>query len=596
MPVVDQDFLRTLKDKLNIVDIAGGYFSLEKRGSNYWACCPFHHEKTASFSINESGQFYHCFGCGASGDVIKLVSEMESLDFIDTVKLLAERAGLQMPQTAVDSRRTAENKRRRDTILKIMNDCAHFYLDNLNSGNADAHIQYILNRKIPANVVRSFGLGASLNFDELPSFLLRKGYSKQDILDSGTVNEVKGRLVDAQGGRLIFPIINALDEVVAFGGRILGKADFAKYKNTKETVVFNKSKTLYNINLLKKLKRSQTIKEVIMVEGYMDAISLYSSGFKNVVASMGTSLTQDQARLIKRYTDTVLISYDGDAAGQKANLRGLDILKGEGLNVKVVPLPDGLDPDDVIKQRGAEGYRQCLEAAMPLIDYKLLVLEKSYDLEKSEDKRRFVAEAIKIIKTADSAAEQEDLLKKLRDKTGYTYESLNRDLASSPSQLEIKPDVREERSDNASASLKASRFVIAGLLFGADYTKDTDISQIPFVNDIHVILAKYVLSKRMLGERIHLSEIFEFFEENSPEYEELGRILDYSDGSGLEGAVAEKYYFDSILKLKLDFIDGEVGELSKKLGAVSDIDERNKLAQRITELIKQKEKLKHGVQ
>ena len=596
MPVVDQDFLRTLKDKLNIVDIAGGYFSLEKRGSNYWACCPFHHEKTASFSINESGQFYHCFGCGASGDVIKLVSEMESLDFIDTVKLLAERAGLQMPQTAVDSRRTAENKRRRDTILKIMNDCAHFYLDNLNSGNADAHIQYILNRKIPANVVRSFGLGASLNFDELPRFLLRKGYSKQDILDSGTVNEVKGRLVDAQGGRLIFPIINALDEVVAFGGRILGKADFAKYKNTKETVVFNKSKTLYNINLLKKLKRSQTIKEVIMVEGYMDAISLYSSGFKNVVASMGTSLTQDQARLIKRYTDTVLISYDGDAAGQKANLRGLDILKGEGLNVKVVPLPDGLDPDDVIKQRGAEGYRQCLEAAMPLIDYKLLVLEKSYDLEKSEDKRRFVAEAIKIIKTADSAAEQEDLLKKLRDKTGYTYESLNRDLASSPSQLEIKPDVREERSDNASASLKASRFVIAGLLFGADYTKDTDISQIPFVNDIHVILAKYVLSKRMLSERIHLSEIFEFFEENSPEYEELGRILDYSDGSGLEGAVAEKYYFDSILKLKLDFIDGEVGELSKKLGAVSDIDERNKLAQRITELIKQKEKLKHGVQ
>lgn len=596
MPVVDQDFLRTLKDKLNIVDIAGGYFSLEKRGSNYWACCPFHHEKTASFSINESGQFYHCFGCGASGDVIKLVSEMESLDFIDTVKLLAERAGLQMPQTAVDSRRTAENKRRRDTILKIMNDCAHFYLDNLNSGNADAHIQYILNRKIPANVVRSFGLGASLNFDELPRFLLRKGYSKQDILDSGTVNEVKGRLVDAQGGRLIFPIINALDEVVAFGGRILGKADFAKYKNTKETVVFNKSKTLYNINLLKKLKRSQTIKEVIMVEGYMDAISLYSSGFKNVVASMGTSLTQDQARLIKRYTDTVLISYDGDAAGQKANLRGLDILKGEGLNVKVVPMPDGLDPDDVIKQRGAEGYRQCLEAAMPLIDYKLLVLEKSYDLEKSEDKRRFVAEAIKIIKTADSAAEQEDLLKKLRDKTGYTYESLNRDLASSPSQLEIKPDVREERSDNASASLKASRFVIAGLLFGADYTKDTDISQIPFVNDIHVILAKYVLSKRMLGERIHLSEIFEFFEENSPEYEELGRILDYSDGSGLEGAVAEKYYFDSILKLKLDFIDGEVGELSKKLGAVSDIDERNKLAQRITELIKQKEKLKHGVQ
>ena len=596
MPVLDQEFLRTLKDKLNIVDVAGGYFSLEKRGSNYWACCPFHHEKTASFSVNESGQFYHCFGCGASGDVIKLVSEMESLDFIDTVKLLAGRAGLQMPALAADSGRTAELKRRRDAILKIMNDCAHFYLDNLNSGKADAHIQYILNRKIPSGVVRSFGLGASLNFTDLPAYLLKKGYSRQDIVDSGAVNEVDGRLVDAQGGRLIFPIINALDEVVAFGGRVLKKTDFAKYKNTRETSVFNKSKTLYNINLLKKLKRSQTIREVIMVEGYMDTISLYSSGFRNVVASMGTSLTQDQARLIKRYADTVLISYDGDAAGQKANLRGLDILKGEGLNVKVVPLPDGLDPDDVIKQRGADGYRRCLDAAMPLIDYKLSVLSKGYDLTKSEDKRRYASEAIRLIKTADSAAEQEDLLKKLRDATGYTYESLNRDLAAAPSQLEIKSDKREERADSANASLKASRFVIASLLFGADYTRDTDVKGIPFTNQIHQILARYILSKRLMEEQVHLSEIFEFFEENTSEYDELTRILDYSDGAGLTGEVAEKYYADSLVRLRTDFIDGEIDELSAKITSSDDVGERKRCAARITELLKQKEKIKNGVQ
>ena len=596
MSALDQDFLRTLKDKLNIVDVAGGYFSLEKRGANYWACCPFHHEKTASFSVNESGQFYHCFGCGASGDVIKLVSEMESLDFMDTVKLLAERAGLPMPQTAVDSRRTAENKRRRDTILKIMNDCAHFYLDNLNSGNADAHIQYILNRRIDSKVVRAFGLGASLNFTDLPRFLLQKGYSKQDMLDSGTVNEVDGRLVDAQGGRLIFPIINALDEVIAFGGRVLKKTDFAKYKNTKETVVFNKSKTLYNINLLKKLKRSQNIREVIMVEGYMDTISLYTAGFKNVVASMGTSLTQDQARLIKRYTDTVLISYDGDAAGQKANLRGLDILRGEGLNVKVVPLPAGLDPDDVIKQQGAEGYKRCLDAAMPLIDYKLSVLEKGYDLSKPEEKRRFVSEAIRIIKTAESAAEQEDLLKKLRDKTGFTYESLNRDLSAAPSQLEIKSDRREERADNASASLKASRFVIASFLFGADYTREADISDIPFSNEIHAILARYVLSKRLMEESIHLSEVFEFFEENSPEYEELTRILDYSDGAEFEGEVARKYFSDSVVKLKIDSIDALIGELRERTRSLNDIAQIKECAARISELAKQKEKLKYGVQ
>ncbi len=594
MAGVDQEFLRTLKDKLNIVDVASAYFNLEKKGGNYWACCPFHHEKTASFSVNENGQFYHCFGCGASGDVIKLVSEMESLEFMDTVKLLAERAKLPMPETDFDSRLTTERKQKRDTLLKIMNDCAHFYLDNLNSGKADAHIEYILSRKIPSNIVRAFGLGASLNFTDLPRYLLAKGYSKQDMIDSGTVNEVDGRLVDAQGGRLIYPIINALDEVIAFGGRVLKKTDFAKYKNTKETVIFNKSKTLYNINLLKKLKRTQTIKEVIMVEGYMDTISLYQADFKNVVASMGTSLTQDQARLIKRYTDTVLISYDGDGAGQKANMRGLEILNGEGLNVKVVPLPEGLDPDDVIKRFGADGYRSCLDAAMPLIDYKLSVCRKSFDLSKTEDKRKYVSEAIKIIKTADSSAEQEELLKRLRDETGITFESLNRDLNSTPQPAETKKVERAERQDNATAALKASRFVIASYLFGADYTEGTDVSTLVFENEIHSILAKYVLSKQLMEEKIHLSEIFEFFEENTPEYEELTRILDYSDGQSFQGEVALKYFNDCIVKLKVDYIDNQIKKLTEKLNKANEVDMRKEVAREITALLKQKEKIRNG--
>ncbi|MDE6001688.1 MAG: DNA primase [Clostridia bacterium] len=429
-----QEFITTLKEKVDIVEVAGGYLTLERRGNGYWACCPFHHEKTPSFCINSSDQYYHCFGCGESGDVIKFVRELENIEFMDAVKLLAQRAGLEVPQTGFDNKNTVELKRKRDVLLKIMNDCAHFYLDNLNSGKADEHINYILKRNIPSNIVRTFGLGASLNFNDLPKFLLSKGYSKQDIIDSGAVNEVDGRLTDAQGGRLIIPIINAMDEVIAFGGRVLKKTEFAKYKNTKETILFNKSKSLYNINLLKKLRKTQTINEVIMVEGYMDTISLYQAGFKNVVASMGTSLTQEQARLIKRYTDTVLISYDGDGAGQKANMRGLEILKSAGINVKVVPLPEGLDPDDVIKQRGAEGYQKCLDNAMPLIEYKLATLKRGFDIAKTEDKIKYVSEAIKIIRTADSAAEQEELLKQLRDKTGITYESLKRDLNSLPAQ------------------------------------------------------------------------------------------------------------------------------------------------------------------
>ncbi len=596
MSGIDQEFLRTLKEKVNIVDVAGGYFSLEKRGGSYWACCPFHHEKTPSFAINEGGQFYHCFGCGASGDVIRFVSEMESVDFIESVKLLAARANMEVPLSDDDSRKTAEQKRKKDTLLAILNDCAHFYLNNLNSGKADAHIEYILSRKIPANIVRTFGLGASLNYTDLPKFLLAKGYSKQDILDSGTVNEADGRLTDAQGGRLIYPIINAYNEVIAFGGRLLKKANFAKYVNTRDTLIFNKRKNLYNINLLKKLKRSTAISEVIMVEGYMDVISLYQAGFKNVVASMGTSLTQDQARLVKRYTDTVLISYDGDSAGQKANMRGLDILKDEGLNVKVVPLPEGYDPDDVIKKSGADEYRKCLDRAMPLIDYKLASAKGAYDLEKTEDKRRYIGEALSIIRSAESETEREDLLKTLRNETGISYESLKRDLESKPQPPPPAMkggDKPEKKKDVADAIKKASRFVVASFLFSADYVKDKDISDIVFSDDIHAIIAKYIRSKKLMEEDIRLSELFEFFDANTPEYEELERILDYSEGFGFEsGEVAAKYFDDCVTQLKLHEINRKIERETKRLLSADDIKERAEIAANINELTKQKDKIK----
>ena len=583
-----------MKEKVNIVEVAGSYITLDKRGASYWACCPFHHEKTPSFAINEAGQYYHCFGCGESGDVIRFVSEMESLDFMDAVKLLADRAKMPMPETGGNDAKTAELKRKRDALLKILNECAHFYLNNLNSGNADAHINYILKRQIPSHIVRTFGLGASLNFTDLPKYLLSKGYSRQDIVDSGTVNDVNGRLTDAQGGRLIFPIINSYGEVIAFGGRALKKTDFGKYVNTRETLIFNKRKNLYNINLLKKLKRTQTVREVIMVEGYMDTLSLYQAGFKNVVASMGTSLTQDQARLIKRYVDTVLISYDGDGAGQKANLRGLDILKDEGLNVKVVPLPEGLDPDDVIKQRGAEGYQACLDAAMPLIEYKLSVIRRGYDLTRTEDKLKYVSEALGVIRTAESAAEREELLKRLRDESGISFEALRRDLQSAPQAKEVKKEPPPVRKDTADSSKKASRFVLSGFLFGADYTEGYDIADVPFKDDVHAIIAKYIRSKRLMDEPVRISELFEFYDEKTPEFEELNRILDNAEGGGFTGAVAEKYFTDCLLKLKLDDIDERIAAETKRLSGVEDINKRAEIAQAIYALARQREKIKNG--
>ena len=591
----DKDFLNLLTDKLNIVDVASSYMHLEKKGGTYWACCPFHHEKTASFHIDENRQFYHCFGCGVSGNVITLVKEMENVDFVDAVKMLAERANLPLPKTTFDGERAAEVKRKRDTLLKIMNDCAHFYLDNLNSGKAEAHINYILSREIPAGVVRSFGLGASLNYSDLPKFLLAKGYSKQDIIDSGAVNEVEGRLSDAQGGRLIFPIINQFDEVVAFGGRALKKTDFAKYKNTKETLIFNKSKMLYNINRLKKLRRAGGLKEVIMVEGYMDTVSLHQGGFKNVVASMGTSLTQEQARLIKRYCSTVLISYDGDSAGQKANMRGLEILKSEGIDVRVVPLPDGLDPDDVIKKLGAEEYRKCLDSAMPLIDYKMKVARMGYDLNKPEDKVKYVGDALKVVRSAESAAERELLLKNLRDETGISFEALSRDLQQVPAERQERSEEKPKMTeDSADVNKKASRFVAAAFLFGADYTGGVDVDGVPFADDVHKLIASYVKSKMLFGEKITLSEIFDFFEEGTPEYEELCRVLDLNDGENLNGDVQRRYFDDCLRRLRSDRITKAIDEVKRQYAAADDVEEKRRAAEVLQQLIEQKEKLKSG--
>lgn len=580
---MDPRFMQELKQKNNIVEVIGSYIALDRKGGNYWACCPFHHEKTPSFAVNESEQFYHCFGCGVSGDVVRFVQEIESTDFPGAVRILAARAKIPVPESDFDSEKAAALKRKRDTLVKILLDTARFYLSNLYGGRAEAHLEYISRRKLAPTTVKKFGLGASLDFYSLPEYLTGKGYSRADLLDSGVLTEAKnGRLIDSQGGRLIFPIINAFDEVVAFGGRLLEKSDFAKYKNTKETLVFNKSKTLYNINLLKKLKRTKPISEVIVVEGYMDTISLYQAGFENVVASMGTSLTKDQARLVKRYSENVLISYDGDFAGQKADLRGLEILKDENLNVRVVPLPDGLDPDDVAKQ-GAAAYQACLDAAMPLIDYKLHALEGKYDLKKSEDKRNFLAEALKVVRTAESESEKEDLLKKLRDKTEISYQSLERDLNNLPAEKQLEIAVPPPSEAGTDKYKKAARFILAAKLFSAPYAENYTLNGIEFEDNVHKIIAQYIGSCEKNAEKVRPSELFEILDEDCPEFNE---ILDLNYGDKLSGEIAERFFSDSVKTLEREKIGEKIREYTKLFSEERDTEKRKEIARKINEYTK----------
>ena len=581
---LDPEFLQQLKSKIDLVELIGNYVPLERKGGNWWGRCPFHHEKTPSFAVNAEDQFYHCFGCGVSGDAISFVREIESVDFIDAVKILAERAKMPLPEMNFDTEKTAEQKRKRDAVLKILRAAAHFYLDNLNSGHADAHVQYILDRKIASPVVRKFGLGASLDYKSLPQFLLDKGFRREDILESGAVaeSEKSGRLIDAQAGRLIFTIINAFGDVVAFGGRVLEKTDFAKYKNTRETIVFNKSKTLYNINRIKKLKQDSGLKDIIIVEGYMDTISLFQAGFTNVAASMGTALTKDQARLVKRYADKAYISYDGDFAGQKGAIRGLEILRDEQVAVRVVPLPEGFDPDDVIKRQGSEGYRACLDNAMPLIDFKLETVRRKYDLSKPEERRNYIPEALKVIGEAESESVKEELLKRVRSETGVTYESLKRDLENVPA----APRTQEEpepvpREDGADRQAKACRFILASVLFGAKYAKNFDISGVRFDNPVHNTIAEYIKERQKNGETVRPSALFEIFDENTPE---LSEILDLSLGESLEGERAVRYFDDCVRTLERARVEQELERLSALCDAETDLAKKKEVTRRILEL------------
>ncbi len=590
-------FLQELKAKNDIVDVIGSYVALDQKGGNHWACCPFHHERTPSFAVNRSEQFYHCFGCGESGDVIKFVREIESTDFMGAVRILAARAKMEVPDNNLDTEEALLKKKKRDAMLAILLDTARFYRSNLFSGDerADAHLQYIEDRKMLPSTVKQFGIGASLDYRELGEYLAGKGYYKQDVLDSGVLIEDKnGRLIDAQAERLIFPIINNMDEVIGFGGRFLGKTDFAKYKNTKETMLFNKRNTLYNINLLKKLKREQPISSVIIVEGYMDTISLYQAGFKNVVASMGTSLTKDQARLVKRYTENVYISYDGDFAGQKADLRGLEILDGEHLKVLVVPMPDGLDPDDVAKQ-GKDAYQKCLDAAMPLVDYRLHAIERKYDLSRTEEKRAFVKEALKVVATTDSAAVKEDLLKKLRDKTGLTYHSLERDLENLPKDEKVEETPQEtdrmikEVASGSDKIAKAERFILAAKLFSVDYAKGYSIERLRFSNSVHARIAEYIIGREKAGERVRPAELFEVFDESCPEFNE---ILDLNYNDKLSGKVAAKFFTDSVATLESEGIEQEIALLQAELEKTDEQEKRKAILLRLQDALRRQKKRK----
>ena len=462
-------WLDELRSRSDIVQIVSGYVALNKKGRKYWGLCPFHGEKTPSFSVDGEHQLYYCFGCKAGGNVFHFFMEMEHCSFNEAVEQLAERAHMTLPELVNDE--DYERRRtQRERLLAANKDAARFYHELLFAPEGSASLAYLRKRGLSDSIIRKFGLGASPDdWSILSDFLLSKGYSLDELTMAGlTVRKKtengKDRYFDMFRSRAMFPIIDAYGNVLAFGGRTLDKRE-PKYLNTADTPVFNKRKGVFAANLL---RQQRHLDRVILVEGYMDVVSLTQFGINGVCATLGTALTGEQARLLKRYAPQVYLAYDGDSAGQHAILRGLDILEQENVPARVLDFPDGLDPDEFIRRDGPDGF-----AGLPAVSpasYRLRRLKEQFDLSSQDGRLSYARSASEIVSAVDPL-ERDILLSQISLETGFPKDTLMEQMnlsSSRPAQQPAKPPVHHRQQvlspdpvSSSSDALKAQELLLS---------------------------------------------------------------------------------------------------------------------------------------
>ncbi len=413
------DVIDEIKSRCDIVEYIGRAVPLKRAGSTYKGLCPFHNEKTPSFVVSEQKQMFTCFGCGVSGDVIKFVERYENLDFTDAIKKLAGEYNVDIKERKNPYGGSGSSEKR-EKLYEINKEAARFFFRTFYAGS-NKGLSYMKSREIEPITLKKFGIGyADERWDSLYKHLKSLGYSENQLFELGLISEKGGRYYDKFRDRVIFPIINTGGKVIGFGGRAIGEAT-PKYLNSPESQIFLKKNNLFGLNLAKQDISKEN--RAILVEGYMDMISLYQAGVRNVVASLGTALTENQAKLLKRYTQNVVLSYDADSAGQAATLRGLDILQKEGCKVRVLRVTDGKDPDEFIKKNGRKAFLELVENARPLTDYKLEIAKEKFDLNTPDGKTDYIRRAGEILRSL-SSVEAEVYIKRLAETTGISENAI----------------------------------------------------------------------------------------------------------------------------------------------------------------------------
>lgn len=446
------ELIDEIRNRNDIVDVISQYVVLKRSGRNFFGLCPFHKEKSPSFSVSPDKQIFHCFGCGVGGNVFHFVSKIENISFREALETLSEKAGVELPTLESD----ADNKliNLKSKVYEINKCAAEFYHENLYKPNAKPAQEYVKKRKMDNATLKNFMIGYSNNsYNELYNILKEKGFTEEEILASSLVNKTKeGKFIDRFRGRLMFPIQDVRNRVIAFGGRVLDDSK-PKYINSPENIVYSKGRHLFGLNVAKKYENK--MKKIIIVEGYMDAISLHQRGIHNVVASLGTAMTDAQGHLLRNNSEQVVIGYDSDGAGQAATMRGLEILQSMGCDIRILQIEGAKDPDEYVVKYGPERFLKQVDNAISLVEYKVKVLKNSLDIEQPNDKIKFLKEIAKVLSKIDNDIEKEVYADKISKEYKVSKEAIyaeinkldrnnkmgNKLLEKSKPKLEVKPEV-----------------------------------------------------------------------------------------------------------------------------------------------------------
>lgn len=558
MPFYSDEIIEEVRSGNDIVDVIGGYVRLQKKGSTYFGLCPFHNEKTGSFSVSGNKQMYYCFGCGAGGNVFTFLMQYENYTFGEAMQVLAERAGIELPKQEMSAAQKREADRR-TLLLGIQKEAAKYFYTLLRSPRGRRAYDYFVKRELSEETMKKFGLGYSDQYsDDLYRYLREKGYEDEILKETGliTIDEVRGGH-DKFWNRAMFPIMDVHNRVIGFGGRVMGEGE-PKYLNSPETKIFDKSRNLYGLNLARSTKKNQ----LLLCEGYMDVIALHQAGFDNAVASLGTSLTSGHANLLKRYTKEVYLTYDSDGAGVKAALRAIPILKEVGIITKIINMQPYKDPDEFIKALGADEYQKRIDSAENSFMFEIRILEQNYDMNDPESKTAFYNEIARKLLGFSEELERNNYIEAVADKYQMGFDNLRKlvnNLAVKGGLVKERTRLKSGISQNKKKEdgMKQSQKLLLTWLIEDTRLFQTIqglITEDDFTEELYHKVAQEVFSQYMQENTVNPAKIISLFPGEEEQKEIAGlfnaRIHEVETKNDMEKALKE-----TIIRIKQNSID-----------------------------------------